>query len=181
MVGNQTVFRSKYGELLLSFPEEVFGLGQDARGDKKPWPNQRFYMGMFATDNEQLKELFRKHSGNEKNGGEAFWEEKPEDTLAVNLASGAVVVVNVEDPLTEDDLNKLSYLDRAKTHCNDKQIAKVCEHLTWMTDRFKIYGLPKTDPDMPINRIRARVVEYLGAIEDAKIWSADDDGRGNTE
>lgn len=172
------VFRSTIRNLMLSFPEEQHGLGKNAKGDPAPYRNTFFSEGMLAVNPEEqsgLLERIRNHTGL----GADFWEESPEDTKASGAFFGDPTAVDPEGGLTEDDNLDLSMLGRCSVQIPPSSGTKALDALKRVMDRFNVQGIAKPTDDLSLKRLRARIIEVLGVLEDEGLWSIDD-GRGDS-
>lgn len=188
-----TRFRSSNAMLRVDFPPEQFGMGQDVEGNPAPYPAVKFNMGVAEVESQRLAELMRKHPANESNGhlGQGtFWEEthaSEQRVLESLLAKGNIEITArmPEGGLTLIDREMIDSMARTSKHIAPTQGAITVDRINKAIDRFKITGISRAEQTLSIPRIRARLVEVLGALEDAGIikeakldasWTGDSGG-----
>ena len=179
------IFRSDRSQTRVSFPPEQFGFGEgietvfdsvSGRHVKRqaPYRPVKFMDGVADVSDVRLP-FMRKHRGNKAKGGDVFWEESEADTKALStlFVKGAELP---EGGLTDEDKALLSALKRNCKHIAPPEAPNVRERIVQAIERFKVRGIDSCPPQFTIPRIKARVIELMGLIEDKGIWSADNEG-----
>ena len=162
-----SIFRSTIRNLRVSFPPEQFGLGEDIEGNPAPYKPIKLIDGAYRTGNEKQVSFMRKHSGNKANGGSDFWEENTKDSEVLEGAMSAAKAFFPVEGITEQDNNQLKFLAKCCESFSPNQKAEVVQTLCDIMDRFEIIGLKKPETDMKIVRLKGRVIEIMGLLEDS--------------
>src|SRR3990167_10944771 len=179
------IFRSDKAEARVSFPPEQFGYGEgidtvfdqsSGRHVKKPSPFRPVKFKNGEVDVNDLRvPLMRKHPGNVKNGGAIFWEQTEADTKALeNLFIRTASAP--EGGLTEQDKELLTALKRNCKHIAPAEVLSARERVRQAIERVRGRGIDPCPSGFTIPRIKARVIELVGLIEDKGIWSAEHEG-----
>lgn len=183
------VFLSASRFARVSFPKEQFGLGtgvetfRDVNGNiiskQLPFPNVKFVDGRFVETRPKQLEMLRKHPGNKSNGGELFWEQAPADALGIANMTGRQSATCPDEGLTDADREILGYLARCKKAFPPKALDNVRLKAAEIHARLKMTGINPPPPEFNISRVKYRLGEMLGIIEDCNVWKdgdADADG-----
>jgi len=158
---------------MVSFPEEQFGMGKNAKGEPAPYGNVHFTEGMLALDPKEQKKLLermRKHNGI----GIDFWEEDEATTQASGMFFGEATAVTPESGVTDQDTIDLDTLERASIQMPNTKMSEVQDALSRVMYRFNVRGIPKPTDGLSMRRLKARITEVLGLLEDKGLWSQDD-------
>lgn len=189
------MFLSASRFLRVSFPPEQFGMGEgiekffDANGNevskKLPHRPAKFESGQLREDRPARVEMLRRHPGNMAKGGSDFWEQSQADTAGVSALHGKAAATMPEGGLNAEDLADLQYLAKAAKHVAPAAMDNIRKRVARVHERFRMLGIAVPPPEFNIARLKGRLVEILGVIEDCGIWNGSnaeskpvDSGRG---
>lgn len=183
VIPQSVTFFSRSPRLRISF-RKPRGRAQD--GKPIPFPDLQFKSGRAVIDQEKYDywepgefetyfELIQKHPGNRANGGREFWMESANDRDAMDLAAGKIVAHPPFGGMTPQIDKILSTLYSASKTFSPAEQPKVYSKLCEMMDLFSVKGLALPDESYNPRRLRARIIEFLGVLEDLNIWSKEDD------
>ncbi len=185
------VFRSNSRELAISFTPETYGLGEgpnylrDANKQVVLDPESRKPMferlpfqdadfrrngsyGVFEVTDPEVIERMRIHPCNKANGGGEFWEEAASLTQA--LSGGTSVFLETpHGGVTAEDVQLLSELENLKS-IPPPAMNSVGRKFSTVLDRFGVMGISVPPAEKGQRLLKARITEFLSAIEDAGIW-----------
>lgn len=178
------VFLSASRFLRVTFPPEQFGMGSgveeffDKQGNalKKKLPHRpaKFEGGQLVETKEPRVEMLRKHPGNKANGGDAFWEQSQADTAGISALHGKPVAHMPDGGLTAEDLADFRYLAKAVKHLAPAALDNTRARVAKVHERFRILGVAVPPAEFNISRLKGRIVEVLGVLEDNGIWNGND-------
>lgn len=166
------VYRSPNSNLRISFPPEEWGMGEDIYGKPAPFQNVKFKNGEFRTNKESLIERMSKHLANQANGGMKqafFYEEKETDTAGIAALSGDPIAFIPNGGISPEDHNDINLLHECSEKFSAPRRKELIGVLTRVLTRFKVQGITKPSEDIKVVRLKARIVETLGLLEDLAI------------
>ena len=179
---NKIIFYSKTPRLRISF--------KMPRGRRDglpiPFPALQFNEGRMVLDPgeyehwelkdyEKLVGLIETHPTNRSQGGKEFWIEDRKDRDAMQLAAGKVLANPPIGGMTLDTHKILSSLLVSSKKFAPAEQPKIYANTCEMMELFKVKGLAKPKEEFTPTRLRARIIEFLGVLEDLKIWEKDSD------
>ena len=187
-------FCSRFGNARITFPVEPFGLVEtdeiltDQQGNavtnretgeplKKRAARPRVIIegpdNPLNTDNEDLIACLREHSGNVKNGGDAFFEEAQADIESMAVAQGFATARVPEGGVTDKDVELVRKLYGFSKRITPNAQDSAMQEFAKVIERFGIRGVTIPPREKGIRQLKARMIIALGALEDAGIFTDD--------
>ena len=166
------VYRSPNSNLRLSFPPEQWGLGKDVYGKDAPFPTVKFEKGQYKTNSETLIEMMEKHPANRLNGAMKqafFFEEREEDTAGIAALSGDPIAFIPNDGISPDDHKDIKVLRECSEKFSAPRRKELIETVSRILTRFKVQGISIPSNEITMKRLKARMVETVGLLEDQEI------------
>ncbi len=117
------------------------------------------------------------HIGNKANGGKTFKKQSLEVDALVEVRDGNTFAAMPENGIQPSDSEALEYLAKLKASIPPTIIDKVVTLAEGVHVRFHMAGVPIPDSKIGPVRLRARVIEMLGTLEERGIWSYGDTER----
>lgn len=150
------------------------------------YPIQKFQDHRLVKDVESEKEIINmleKHPDNKKNGGLLFFKHTNDMQQVQAVAVGEAVAVAPDGEIDEGIKETLIYLERMTKNYPPNSHNKVVQKALEVYGYFAVKGMPKPDPKLTNSRMRARITDMLGVLEDEGIWmpNDDDDTQGKTD
>jgi len=137
----------------------------------------KFKDGMIKFDSEKDADVIKmldNHVGNKANGGKTFKKQSLEVDALVEVNNGNTFAAMPEDGLQQSDIEALEYLAKLKASIPPNIIKKVVALAEGVHSRFSLAGVPVPADSIGAARLRARVIEMLGTLEERGIWSYGD-------
>jgi hypothetical protein len=182
------VYRSLIPRLRVGFRKPRTSLD----GKPVPFKSQQFNNGRLILDAEnyshwpegdfdELVRLMDNHPRNRAKGGREFWRETQDDRDALDLAAGKVVAKPPYGGITKQTERILTNLLNSSKRFSPAEQPAIYSKLCEMMDLFSVKGLSKPDESFHPARLRARIVEFLGVLEDNNLWKPDDNTEGKAD